>query len=185
MITGILLAAGNSSRFGSDKLLHCLKEKSIIETTWNNAINTMDKLVCVVKPNNRLLMEHVQTFTSSIAPCKNADSGMAESIKCGLQHSLDSDAWIIILADMPFVSRNTYRQISEALHQHQLVAPYYQGKRGNPVGFGREYLDELLQLNGDRGARDLLTTRRTDIFQLHSNDAGILRDIDSRDDLSC
>jgi molybdenum cofactor cytidylyltransferase len=59
--------------------------------------------------------------------------------------------------------------------------PVLDGRRGNPVGFGRVHLDALLALRGDRGARGLLQT--CPVTEVAVRDAGILRDVDAPEDL--
>jgi molybdenum cofactor cytidylyltransferase len=63
-----------------------------------------------------------------------------------------------------------------------MVAPFYEGKRGNPVGFSAACLPELLALQGDQGARALLA--QSGLQKLPVSDSGILRDIDTPADLS-
>jgi molybdenum cofactor cytidylyltransferase len=60
--------------------------------------------------------------------------------------------------------------------------PFYQGQRGHPVGFGAEHGEALRGLDGDTGARALLAANR--VARLDLDDPGILRDVDTPDDLA-
>jgi molybdenum cofactor cytidylyltransferase len=62
-----------------------------------------------------------------------------------------------------------------------IAAPVYQGRRGNPVGFSRRHLTQLLGLDGDQGARNLLM--RHPVTEVPVDDAGVIRDIDELSDL--
>jgi molybdenum cofactor cytidylyltransferase len=101
---------------------------------------------------------------------------------CGLRHTAGADGWIIALGDMPYVEADTIAALTAALREGaDIVVPIHQGKRGNPVGFSRRHLPALLRLSGDRGARDLL--QALPVTNVIVDDAGILRDIDTADDL--
>ncbi|MNY74038.1 MobA-like NTP transferase domain protein [compost metagenome] len=62
-----------------------------------------------------------------------------------------------------------------------IAAPMYRGRRGNPVGFSRHYLPQLLALEGDQGARGIL--KHSAVTELEVDDSGILQDIDTPADL--
>jgi molybdenum cofactor cytidylyltransferase len=57
----------------------------------------------------------------------------------------------------------------------------YRGQRGNPVGFSRDYLPQLLALEGDQGARGIL--KHAPVTELEVDDSGILQDVDTPADL--
>jgi molybdenum cofactor cytidylyltransferase len=84
---------------------------------------------------------------------------------------------------MPWIEAQTIEAVARALDGGtSLVAPYYRGKRGHPVGFGRAHREALGTLDGDAGARSLLAlnpVRRIDV-----DDPNILRDVDFPADLS-
>ena len=83
---------------------------------------------------------------------------------------------------MPRVRPQTAHSLKYALEQGAgIAAPVYQGQRGNPVGFSRQYLPQLLALQGDQGARSIL--RQYPVQQVVVDDAGILQDIDTPADL--
>jgi molybdenum cofactor cytidylyltransferase len=83
---------------------------------------------------------------------------------------------------MPRIEITTIEAVARALDGGApIVAPFYDGQRGHPVGFGAVHRDALLCLDGDSGARSLLGSER--VTRLDVDDAGILRDIDTADDL--
>ena len=112
-----------------------------------------------------------------------AQEGLANSLVHALQHSSpDCSGWVIALADMPFVQPDTIVAIVQALNSGAgIVVPTFLGTRGNPVGFSREYLPQLLALRGDQGARSLLKT--FPVTEVAVIDAGVLKDIDVPADL--
>ncbi|MES2047966.1 MAG: nucleotidyltransferase family protein, partial [Pseudomonadota bacterium] len=126
----------------------------------------------------------LQSAGCEITICPDAQNGMANSLVHALQRSsADSAGWVIALADMPFVQAESIAAIVLALNNGAGIAvPTYQGNRGNPVGFSRQYLPQLLALTGDQGARGLL--KIFPVTEVALNDAGILRDIDFPEDLA-
>jgi molybdenum cofactor cytidylyltransferase len=55
--------------------------------------------------------------------------------------------------------------------------------RGHPVGFSSRLKDELLAVSGDEGARAVVRRNDRDVRVIECDDPGILRDIDTREDL--
>src|SRR3712207_5686187 len=89
--------------------------------------------------------------------CDSAQLGISASIDAGIRAAPDAHAWLIALADMPWIRPRTIRALAYMLKAGaEVAAPVYRGRRGHPVGFARSFKTELLKLNGDRRARDLL-----------------------------
>jgi molybdenum cofactor cytidylyltransferase len=64
------------------------------------------------------------------------------------------------------------------------VAPYFRGRRGHPVGLAGSFFDELIELGGDQGARELLKRNERKLVKIPLGDPGVIRDIDTPDDLA-
>ncbi len=181
MITGILLAAGKSSRFGANKLLHPLPDgDSIGVTAARNLLTVLPGSIAIVRPADILLAEQLSTTGIRIVVNEHADTGMGSSLACGVSTTPGATGWVIALADMPFIQTNTIRAVSAILDNGETIAvPSCQGKRGHPVGFGKGYQSQLKQLSGDRGARRIVQQNRKQTRIVTVNDPGILADIDS------
>jgi len=65
-----------------------------------------------------------------------------------------------------------------------IAAPFHQGKRGHPVGFGKACHDALAALTGDEGAKTIVAANQDRVTRIDVDDAGILRDIDTREDMA-
>jgi molybdenum cofactor cytidylyltransferase len=184
-ITGILLAAGYSRRFGSDKLLHPLANATPIAVAAARKLYTsVNQTLAVVRPESTELAHLLHREGLQIMTCAEAETGMGASIACGIKASLNAQAWIIALADIPLIQITTIQQIVRRLQQGAaIVAPQYQGRRGHPVGFHQRYGTQLSQLTGDTGARTLLQQHSAQITYFPCNDAGIHYDIDTIQDL--
>ncbi|WP_211453345.1 nucleotidyltransferase family protein [Collimonas antrihumi] len=180
-IVGLLLAAGRGRRFDPSgvrsKLLQPLPTASGRTVLASAAGNLAAALpICVV------LRPGVADLVTQIAghawvQCDTADDGMASSLVCGLQQTVDAAGWVIALADMPYLQSSTIQALASALRQGADIAvPTCQGRRGNPVGFSRKHLPQLLALHGDQGARSLL--QAFPVVEVAVNDPGIHQDID-------
>jgi molybdenum cofactor cytidylyltransferase len=185
---GILLAAGKGARFDAsgarNKLLQALPSGSTVAvSSAQTLLSVLPSTLAVISPSNDALVSLLYLVGCATTICQNAHEGMASSLVHALKHAPDDcPGWIIALADMPYVQASTIAALVQALQEGAgIVAPTYLGRRGNPVGFSRDYLPQLLALKGDKGARDLL--KALDVKELAVDDAGILQDIDVPQDL--
>lgn len=116
--------------------------------------------------------------------CAAAVDGMGHSLAAGVSASADAAGWVVALADMPFLRADTLRRVAGAVSSGAaLAAPFHKGRRGHPVGFSARWRDALLDLVGDEGARAILSAHKADLCAIETDDAGCLRDVDTRADL--
>jgi len=186
VIQGILLAAGSSRRFGSDKLTKTLPNgRSVTVQSYINLRQATDQVLVVVKPENPILINQLQSTDANIVFCLDAEFGMGNSLACAIRASFSADGWVIALADMPWITSTTIEKITNELRSGaKIVAPNWQGHRGHPVGFSAIFGGELAQLQGDTGAKSLLQTHSQQLKLIDCDDPGVLQDIDHPSDLS-
>jgi molybdenum cofactor cytidylyltransferase len=142
----------------------------------------VNNVVAVVRPDDGGVADALRALGCDVTVCPDADSGMAASLVHALRHSLPADGWLIALGDMPFVQASTLIALRDALTGGAGIAvPTCEGRRGNPVGFSASYLQDLLALKGDQGARAIIATGV--VTELAVQDPGIFSDIDTRPDL--
>jgi molybdenum cofactor cytidylyltransferase len=115
---------------------------------------------------------------------EQAQQGMGSSIACGVRTTQDATGWLITLADMPYIKIETIKKIANRLKDGaDLVAPFFEQQRGHPVGFSQRYKTELLALNDDVGARNILEKHRHQLELIQTHDTGIVKDIDYTRDI--
>jgi len=184
-IVGILLAAGYSRRFGSDKLLYPIDNTLPIGVvSARKLVSTVKTVLAVIRPEQVKLKQLLVDEGASVVECPNSAKGQGASLAYAIEKTKNADGWIISLADMPFIQQSTIEVIINMLDGPDVItAPTYNCRRGHPVGFGRNYLSELLLLKSDRGAKRLLTKYDNHIKHIPCNDPGILNDIDTTKDL--
>ncbi len=114
----------------------------------------------------------------------NADDGMGASIACAVRATPDAAAWIVALADMPWIKPSTIARVVAAVAEGvPVVAPFHAGERGHPIGFGRTCQTALLALTGDEGAKSVVAAHHDRVVRIDVDDPGILRDVDVPTDL--
>ncbi|MBI1991250.1 MAG: nucleotidyltransferase family protein, partial [Betaproteobacteria bacterium] len=117
--------------------------------------------------------------------CPHAARGMGASLAHGVAARRGADGWLIALADMPLIESATIAAIVHEIEAgRHLVAPTYQGQRGHPVGLGKRFGAQLLALDGDAGARDIIAAHPGELALIECDDPGVLQDIDRRADLA-
>ena len=110
---------------------------------------------------------------------EQADNGMGFSLAAASKACCDADAIMVFLADMPAIRPQTMQAVYDALDVQRISVPVCQGRRGHPVGFGRDFFSELQQLRADKGAKSLLSAYHQDVSEVVVHDSGVLLDIDT------
>jgi molybdenum cofactor cytidylyltransferase len=182
---GILLAAGFSRRFGANKLLQPLADGvPLALTTARRLRAALPDVLAVVNPRDPELARLLTEDGFPVTVCPRAQDGLGASLAWAIKYASRADAWIVALADMPYIQPETIARVADAIDQPTaLAAPVFRGRRGHPVGFGRAYFEELARLTGDEGARSILRDHAERVRWLACEDPGILTDVDTLADL--
>jgi molybdenum cofactor cytidylyltransferase len=185
-IVGLLLAAGASTRFGSDKLLHPLADgRPIALVSALNLRAALPSMLAVVRPGSPGLAELFARHGVAHAIAPRAAEGMGASLAQGVAAMAQANGWLIALADMPYVKRETLLAIVSALESGAAIAvPNYRGRRGHPVGFSARFGEALMELEGDEGARGIVREHAAEVVEFECEDAGVLADVDTGADLA-
>ena len=182
----VVLAAGAGSRYRGTrhKLSEMLGGETVLVRTLRNAIASDMPVVLVVSE------ALIGAAKGLVAPAdmvvvearSQTGWGMGDSIAAGVSIHSSAGGWLVLPGDMPLVRPSSLRAVADALDQQPIAYAQHRGRRGHPVGFGAELFSELMMLKGDEGARRLLARYPTAAVEL--DDAGVLFDIDTVDDLA-
>jgi molybdenum cofactor cytidylyltransferase len=191
-IAALILAAGQSTRFGSaDKLLAKLDNEHIIIHALRPLIAAhVQHIAAVVAESDGAVSQALQSHLASIEIIENPDAeqGMATSIRAGVRALQETASGILIVpGDMPFMNPSVIRSIISAFHEaggEKIVVPVLpDGAQRNPVLWPRRFFGELLKLEGDRGGKQIITANKDSVTELALNDERFSADIDTENDL--
>ena len=191
-VAALVMAAGRGSRFGAgadeSKVLADLEGRPLVCHVVETALASRAAATLVVTGQ---AAQGVATAldTHPVALVHNPffARGMAGSLKAGLV-ALPSniEGALVLLADMPRVRVGTLDALIaafDAAKDADAIIPVHDGREGNPALLARSLFAELMLLEGDAGARRLLSQKGRKIVRCPVEDPGILVDIDTRDAL--
>jgi len=161
--TAIILAAGQSSRLGTQKQLLKYQNKTLLQHAIDTAKQSKLRSIVVILGSNanNILKE---TDTSGIHVVINDDwqTGMASTIRCGIQLvqklNSDVDGAILMVCDQPFVSSDLLDSLIETQKEtgKLIIASQYVDTIGTPAFFQKQFFAELMALEGDSGAKKIM-----------------------------
>jgi len=185
-IWAIVLAAGLSSRMGTQKLLLPFGDKTIIEKVVENilALGILHIRV-VLGADHTDIAEALKSWPVSFILNENYSEGMHSSVMCGVRSlPLSTHAVLIFLGDQPFIPAKVTEKVVEAWESSGkgIVIPLFEGKRGHPNLYDLKYRNELTNLNPEIGLRSVAQIFPEDICEVETFSPEIVRDIDTKDD---
>lgn len=183
----LVLAAGNSLRFGSDKRRSLLGDG---ETLLRRSLECyrqagLQVVLCLSdrREDDDLAREFAATDVDCMR-CARAAAGMGATLAEGALRCGGAPGVFVALADMPIVEPTTLQRLECALARDRIVYPVYRGERGHPVLFGADFLCELQRLDGDRGASLLLRRYAGRCREIAVDDPGVILDADTPEALA-
>ena len=190
MISGILLAAGQSRRMGSLKQLLPFGSTTIIDSGINSLRATrIAELIIVVGYRADEVSEHIQIYQQDtrIKLILNQQylTGMTSSVQAGLRAvSPQSQALVLALVDQPRVTSHTIDQLIDTYYQSQatIIKPRYLGQTGHPLIIARTCWPEILALSADQGLNLVTRAYQSQTHYLEVADSAVIEDIDTPDD---
>ena len=185
------MAAGQSVRFGQPKQLIELKGKSLIQRAVETALKSqLDKCILVLGFEHQKIIAILGKLTRNqrLQVVINPDyhQGQSRSLKMGLIEAKDAFPSIMFLvADQPMIDVETIDLLLEQFWHspRNICVPTYKGQRGNPTLFNQTFYDRLLQIEGDIGARQVITDHPEDVLTVEFKNPLCFSDIDTPQDL--
>ena len=188
-VAAVILAAGRSRRMGAaNKLLSEYRGRPLLL----HAVDTvgslkLDQVVIVTGYESEAVRACLGQRSAAFVQARDFAVGISASIAAGVRALPEEmDAVLICLGDMPGLRAEDLSKLVEAYRSSgadPIVVPQYDGRRGNPVLWPRRFFPALLALEGDRGAKELLEQHARDVQRVSIDHPGVLRDVDTPEDL--
>ena len=188
MISAILLAAGQSKRMkGENKLTKKIQGIPLIKLSVKNILASSINELIIVLGHQKEIIEKFIDKNEKIKFVFNKDfeSGIASSIKAGLNHlSNNTETFFICLGDMPMVNQEVYNQLIRSRNNKEIIVPTYKGQRGNPVLFSKSIKEKIMTIQGDVGAKNILELSEDKVLNVEINDSCITKDFNTMDNFN-
>ena len=162
----ILLAAGTSARLGEPKQLLRFRGETLLRRSVKIALAASNRVIVTLGSQIEILRKEIEDLPVEIVENKDWETGMSGSIKVGLKKFLDNadkvKAVIVMVCDQPFVNEKLLEKIIIKFQEtcSPIVACEYQNALGVPALFHRKLFPELLALDAQIGAKQLIKKYR-------------------------
>jgi molybdenum cofactor cytidylyltransferase len=187
MISAIVLAAGASRRMGRLKPLISMGGRTLLQAAIEPLRAAgVEEIVVVLGHRAGDIMPTLRGLGCRVVINRRYTRGMSSSIQRGLEAvNPRARAALMVLGDQPHIRPEVIGLLVEHFRRGDgnIVAPFYRGRRGHPVLFGRDQWNRLRALRGDAGARKLLARYPREVCRVEVDDPGILTDIDRPGDV--
>ena len=190
MTDAIILAAGNSKRFGKDNKLFINFNSTLLITHVVSEIckSKLRNIIVITGKDHAKINKLLKKFRVQVIKNLRFNEGINSSISLGIRKlPSNSLSTMICLADMPLLKSEDYNsmiQFEEKFkNKSKIIVPHNKTKRGNPVIFGKDYFNTLVNLVGDNGGKKILEENR-DVIYYNTNSEGFYFDVDTQKDLT-
>src|SRR6266850_3206131 len=157
-VAAVVLAAGSSTRMGRNKLLLDLGGETLVRRAVRAAAGGgVDQVIVVLGHEEPRVRAELDGLACTAVVNPDHAEGAGTSVRTGVRHAAGADAIVVVLADMPFV---TAEMIATLVQRHRetgapLVVSHYGEVQAPPTLYDRSLFEELLQIPGERGAKEV------------------------------
>jgi len=185
-VAAIVLAAGESRRFGQPKQLLSVGDKTMLQHVVDIALDSpLDQVIVVLGCRAAEIGESIAGRPVQVVVNQEWKLGLSSSVQAGLSAvKPEVDAAVFVLADQPGVTTEVMAKLVERYRETcaAIVIPTHQSRRGNPVLFDHSLFAELMEVKGDQGGRQLIAEHRDELEEIEVQTEAIFTDIDTPDD---
>ncbi len=183
-VAAVVLAAGRSSRFGSNKLLHKVLGRTVLEWSLDPVLASGFWEVAVVIPQKSEMKKLIPAGVKAVVN-ENSKDGIGTSIAKGAGcFEKEADGILFLLGDQPLLRKRDIGMFLAAFSSNprSIIACYSEGEIRNPILFPSGFFGELKRLKGDRGARDMARLHPERLVKIEIDIAHLV-DIDTKNDI--
>lgn len=181
-ISALIMAAGASRRMGENKLLMKIEGQEIVRLLINGIPENVFYRVLSVCSDERVA-DICRECGAEVLMIKPGQEKCA-TINAGTEELRDSDGIMFLVADQPFLKAETVAELADIFRQRPsaIVIPFCAGKQRNPVIFPKNVYNELIEIKGDKGGRDVIDRHHELRVFADFDDERQFADIDTRED---
>lgn len=169
-VYAVILAAGKSARLGQSKQLLEWQNRTLLEHALSNAgMVFKDRVLVILGAEAKLIQSKINLAGAEVIVNPDWQTGMASSIRAAIQALPDSaTAVMLMLCDQPLITAVQLQSLINAWQASpaQIIASEYHQSIGVPAIFPASYFDQLLMLEGDKGAKSVLIKHQTDLIRI-------------------
>jgi molybdenum cofactor cytidylyltransferase len=193
MISCLVLAAGESTRFPGNKLLYEIKPNvSLLEFLLQSIIDSkVNQIIVVLGYEAKIIKETVDILSNekvhTIVNTEYKVGGMSSSIRRGMQLISNADAILITPGDIPLIPSNVFNSVIDYFNKNHpdIIIPTYNNFKGHPILISSKLFSQVRNITEvNRGLKEITKTYWKNIEFLPTKNKGILRDVDNFDDIS-
>ncbi|WP_306250661.1 nucleotidyltransferase family protein [Parvularcula sp. IMCC14364] len=197
-LAAIILAAGQSSRFGAaNKLLAPLNGRPLLAHSLDTVCKLgLGQIIVVSGHDHEAIAQIAQPYAVRVQHNPAYKTGMGSSIACGATALNPEVAGVFLcLGDMPYLTDTVFQAVVDQFTAHgnhgrkgsrapgSIVRPVFEGRPGHPVLFPADVFPALAGLTGELGARDIIAAEQSRLLTINWPDHTVLADIDRPEDL--
>jgi molybdenum cofactor cytidylyltransferase len=182
-VTGLVLAAGSSTRLGQPKQLLPYAGTTLLAATLGVARQCgFDQLLVTVGGASSAVREAVDFTGVEVVENLEYTTGCSSSISAAIGAvSADASGIVLMLGDQPRITTDAVQRLVERALNSPLGVCRYSDGRGHPFWFHRDVFADLLSLHGDKAVWKLVESGRYDVTDVEV-DGPVPLDVDTWDD---
>lgn len=179
----VILAAGISSRLGNiTKQLLVYKNETLLKIAVKKALEISKDVFVVLGHEKEKCEKELEDFDVNIIYNSNYKKGMGSTLSLGIKHTKEFNYTMVMLCDQPFIPISHFQVLKENIQNENIIASLYEKNKSAkvPAIFPKKYYDELLKLDADFGAKEILQKESCINIQLKKD---FCIDIDTLEDM--
>ena len=179
----VILAAGISSRLGDiTKQLLVYKNETLLKIAVKKALEISKDVFVVLGHEKEKCEKELEDFDVNIIYNPNYKKGMGSTLSLGIKHTKEFNYTMVMLCDQPFIPLSHFQALKKNIQKENIIASLYEKNKSPkvPAIFPKKYYDELLKLDADFGAKEILQKESCINIQLEKD---FCMDIDTINDI--
>lgn len=179
----VILAAGTSSRLEEiTKQLLVYKDETLLKIVVKKALEISKDVFVVLGHEKEKCEKELEDFDVNIIYNPNYKKGMGSALSLGIKHTKEFNYTMVMLCDQPFIPISHFQALKKNIQNENIIASLYEKNKSPkvPAIFPKKYYDELLKLDADFGAKEILQKENCINIQLEKD---FCMDIDTINDI--